>query len=154
MERPVTGVISFNSELLDQEKLYDLTDPNNCINLTYEEALTELKEEGKTDEEIEQELEFIEFDDAIYLIGDAWEFKDGKFTINETKELAATFSSGIICVEYSKYSKETHHTSPCYVMKDGRPCGDLDTIGNSVRAYDLPSEFYLAPQTVRFIMED
>ena len=66
-------------------------------------------------------------------------------TLDKTKEFAAVYNSdsGNISVEFSQTTRSCHHTSPCYVMADGSgPCGNLDTPGNSVVAYDLPREFY------------
>ena len=56
---------------------------------------------------------------------------------------AATYSGGNFCVEWSKHTRKCNNTSPCYVMANGDgPCGDLDTKGDVVLAYDFPPEYY------------
>jgi len=145
MKKPKVGVISAHSELLDQDYVQDLLCDEHNIDLDYEDFIQELEEEGKTEEEINEVSWEYTSDESTYLIGDGWILKDGKYEIDKTKEFAATFSShsNNICVEYSKYTRMVHHTSPCYMMADGSgPCGDLDTEGDSVLAYDLPKEYY------------
>jgi len=138
------GVISQN-EIANQDLLFwELLDYNNMIDLTFEEYVLDLKEEGLSDSEIEEKTENYESDYTTYLVGDGWKKVNGKYEIDKTKELAATYSnnSGIICVEYSKYIKECGPTSPCYVMADGSgPCGDLASVG-PFRAYSLPVEYF------------
>ena len=135
-----------NSELLNPECVNELPYDSDSIDLSYEEFISELQEQGKTEDEIEAELDCFECDSRTFLVGNAW-FKgaDGKYEIDKTKEYAATYSgdSGNISIEWSKYTRKCNNTSPCYVMADGSgPCGDLDTPGDAVIAYDLPPEFY------------
>lgn len=112
------------------------------IDISYLEAQKDLIDQGKSEDEIEKELDL--FEGGTILFGDAWiQDANGNFHVDETKEFAATFNEGVICVEWSKHTKECHHTSPCYMMADGSGlCGDLCTEGNSVIAYDLPPIFY------------
>jgi hypothetical protein len=161
---PRVGVISANSELLDYDVINDLLDINNVIDISFEDFLLELKNQIECeldDCDLDPETKLSEIDRLVderletellepgpnFLIGDAWLFnKETKsYEIDKTKELAATFNSesNIICVEWSKFTRSCHHTSPCYVMSNGNgPCGDLNTEGDAVIAYDLPSEFY------------
>ncbi len=142
-EKPRTGIVSMNSLA---EWMHD--ELHEGIDLTYEEYVEELLSQG-----IEQDTDAFykatdcyECDNRTMLIGDAWvKNADGKYVIDKTKTYAATYSSssGNIAVEWSKHTTLCHHTSPCYVMSDGSgPCGDLDTEGDSVLAYTLPSEYF------------
>jgi hypothetical protein len=114
----------------------------NGIDLSFEEARAELEEQGKTDDEIDEALQ--DFESHLFLFGPAWVKVNGKYSIDKTKDFAASYNSetGVICVEYSQTIKACHHTSPCYVMADGSgPCGDLNTKGDSVKAYALPDDY-------------
>lgn len=145
-EKPRVGITQANR--LDPsvfDAIYD------GIDLRYEEFLLSLKEDGieedskawyeATDRYQEEETE--------YLFGDAWiKNEEGKYVIDDTKDYAAVYSSatGSISVEFSKYTKRCHHTSPCYVMADGSgPCGDLDTEGDSVVAFTLHPDYFQKP---------
>ena len=145
-EKPRVGVISMNSEMLDQDMVNGLPFDNDSIDLSYDSYIAELIEQGATEEAIEEASYCYESDCSTYLIGNAWfRNKDGKYEIDETKDFAATYSSdsGNISVEWSKHTRQCHHTSPCFVMADGSgPCGNLDVKGDAVTAYDLPSEYY------------
>jgi hypothetical protein len=120
----------------------------DAIDLTYEEYKAELVAEGKTDEEIEEELDFYEPDCVTILFGDWYQDpKDNLYKIDKEGHngFAGTYSNSYgdhITIEWSKWSVPCHHTSPCYVMSDGRPCGDLDTEGDSVEAYCLPEDHW------------
>ncbi len=142
---PRVGIISANSEKLNQDIINELPYESGAVNLSEEEYRAEL--EALSDQEIEVEMERYESDGDTYLIGDWKKNSDGKYEIDRAgKEgYAATFSfySNNISVEWSKTTRRCHHTSPCYVMAGGSgPCGDLDTDGDTVLAYDLPKEFY------------
>jgi hypothetical protein len=167
---PRVGVISANSELLESF-IYDEIDKG--INISYESYMKEQEQEIRagfmTDEEaddnddrsltyrleqiVEERLEefadMYESDNDTILFGDAWKKEeDGSYTIDRTKEFAATYGRdhNEICVEWSKNTRKCHYTSPCYVMADGSgPCGNLDRDGDEILAYDLPSDFYLPP---------
>ena len=142
-EIPRVGVIAGNSELLS-DYIYD--DIDQGIDLTYEEYLLELEEQGKSEQEIEEEMDMACFDERIILFGDAWiKNNEGKYEIDKTKGVAASYDSGsnIITVDWSKTTRKCHHTSPCYIMANGDgPCGNLDTKGDAVLAYDLPKDWY------------
>jgi len=154
----VVGIVSAHTVDID-----DLI-PNDAIDLTFESWVSdrraeliaelndpesELSKEGKTEEDIDDlidsESEQYESDSTTYLIGD-WIEVNGMYEINRNgKEgYAATFDtdSNNISVEFSQTILKCHHTSPCYRMTDGRPCGDLDTEGNSVLAYCMPLDFF------------
>lgn len=140
------GVINLYSleDWFTDEYLYN----DKTIDLGYEEYLLELQREGKTEEEIEEALEYYESDNCYLLIGDWKKDKDGKYLVDKNGKngWSATYSNSngaIVCIEYSKKCTPCHHTSPCYVMADGRgPCGDLDTKGDSVIAYCFPEDYY------------
>lgn len=96
--------------------------------------------------EAQSRLECLE-SSGPYLIGDWRKNAEGLYEIdhNGSAGYAAQFNSGsmgdIVTVEWSKTTKRCHHTSPCFVMSDGSgPCGDLDTVGDSVVAYCLPDD--------------
>ncbi len=146
-DKPRVGVISLNSELLNQDIDIFGEEIINGIDLGYEEYRAELEASGKTDEEIDEEMYSYRNDESHYLFGDWIKNADGKYEINKTGKAgyAATYSSysGNICVEFSKTARRCNNTSPCYVMADGSgPCGNLDSEGDNVLAYDLPKEFY------------
>jgi hypothetical protein len=162
-DQPRVGVVSqhsLNSWFFDQ--LYD----GSAIDLSWEEFCQETRadiireNDGETpediDELVEERTQDAMFDSHSYLLG-AWvavdpgsiAYKQGqRYEIDrsgKSGDYAATYStdSGILCVEWSKHTKRTHHTSPCYVMADGSgPCGDLDTPGDSVLAYTLPEDCF------------
>jgi hypothetical protein len=140
---PRVGVIGLNSEKL-HDWIHEVI--HEGIDLTIEELILELQEAGKSEEEIEEETQYYESDSTTYLIGDAWKKnEEGKYSIDKTKSWAGVYrsDSGNITIEWSQFTRPCHHTSPCYIMADGSgPCGDLETPGNSVIAYDLPPEFY------------
>ena len=141
--KPRVGVIAANSNLLG-DWVHD--EISQGIDLTFEEYILDLESEGKTEEEIEELVDCYESDYSIILFGDAWvKNKDGKYSIDKSKNFAASYCSdtNIISVEYSQTTGRCHHTSPCYIMADGSgPCGDLDTEGTEVIAFDLPENFY------------
>lgn len=138
INKPRVGVIGANE---CNEFIHDDIDQGKDI--TYDEFLQNLEDEGKTLEEIEEESDFFESGDSTILFGPAWFQNDkGKYEIDKTKEYAATFSqsTNIICIEFSKHTARCNNTSPCYVMADGSgPCGDLNSKGD-ILAYTLPSE--------------
>jgi hypothetical protein len=167
-DQPRVGVVSqhsLNSWFFDQ--LYD----GSAIDLTYEETCEETRadilrefadkndgifETDDLDLELERRMEHYYPDSSSYLLG-AWvavdpgsiAYKQGqRYEIDrsgKSGDYAATYSTdgGNVCVEWSKHTKRTHHTSPCYVMADGSgPCGDLDTPGDSVVAYTLPEDCF------------
>jgi hypothetical protein len=154
--KPRVGITSIHK--LESSALDAIAD---SIDLTFERArLDETKrlteenprlDEYEIDALVDEKMECFETDSWEMLWG-AWEKNDhGKYIISPSKgEFAATYNSdtGIVCVEYSIYTAECHHTSPCYVMSDGSgPCGDLDTKGNSVVAYTLPPEYFSNKET-------
>lgn len=131
---PVVGI---TNQLPDW--VYDLIDKG--IDLAYEEAVAELEAQGKTEDEIDKELE--NFESSTMLVGDWTEDENGKYIIDENGDegFAASYNNengDILSIEFSKTTKWCNHTSPCYRMQDGGPCGDLDTKGDSVLAYALP----------------
>ena len=138
--KPRVGVMSGHSlQSWFFEDMY-----RDCIDLTYEEFVNDLREQGMSDQDIENETEFYECDESTYLFGSWKKNADGKYEIDKTGEFAGTYNSGtnIVCVEWSKHTKKCHHTSPCYMMANGDgPCGDLDTSGDAVIAYCLPDEY-------------
>jgi hypothetical protein len=133
------GVISqhsLNSDFLD-EIIRD------GINISYEGFILDMQHDGKSEEEIEEACQFYESDNDQYLYGDWIRDKAGKYSIdrNGNHGFAVAYSGYNVCVEWSKTIKQTHHTSPCYVLANGDgPCGDLDTAGDSVIAYALPDD--------------
>jgi hypothetical protein len=141
-DKPRVGVLSQDS-LVDWawDEIYA-----QGIDLSYEEFLIELREQG-IEEESERwykATDSYQSDESTFLFGNAWvKNSKGKYVIDTTKEFAAMIaSSGNVTVEFSKYTARCHHTSPCYVMMDGSgPCGDLDTEGDSVIAYTLPASW-------------
>ena len=142
----VAGVTTLR-ELYDSWSEDYLWGSGSCIDLTYEEYRAELEASGKTEEEINEELEMFEPDSVTLLFGDWCKNKDGKYQIDQkgTNGFAGTYSNhggDYVVVEWSKWSVLCHHTSPCYRMRDGRPCGDLDTEGDSVEAYCLPEDHW------------
>ncbi len=89
-----------------------------------------------------------ESNDSTILIG-SWKKNDetGLYEIETDRggDYAATYNSGsgLISVEWSRRTRRVGHTSPCFVMANGDgPCGDLDSEGDTVLAYDLPETFY------------
>jgi len=146
-EVPRVGIISANSEKL--EDIWE--DIEQGHELYYEGYVLELQQEDKTEEEIEELCEQYENDSKLLIFGDAWRRNaDGQFEIDKTKSFAATYSSdtGNISVDWSKDTRQCHHTSPCYVMSNGDgPCGDLDTDGDACLAFDLPVDFYKAQES-------
>jgi len=141
--KPRPGVISINSLLLDQDAINNLIDINDTIDLSFEDFIQELEDNNYNDDEIQEHIDFYENDNPVYLIGDVWKKVNNKYIIDNTKEFAGTYHDGIIIIEYSKYTKLTNHTSPCFICANGDgPLGDLDVCGDSVTAYDLPKEFY------------
>ena len=115
------------------------------IDLNWEQFLLDLQEEEELSEEDRDDaMENYESQGCSYLVGDWKQDKDSKWEINKEGEhgFSATYDNSnadTVCVEWSKTTKECHHTSPCFVMADGSgPCGDLDTEGTSVVAYCLP----------------
>jgi hypothetical protein len=128
--------------------VYDEID--NGIDLTYEDFLSELESRGIEQDSKEWYKECDLYEPAygnIVLFGDWVKNKNGQYEINFNGEhgYAAEYSSstGNISVEYSKTTVRCHHTSPCYVMANGDgPCGDLNTPGDAVLAFTLPSEFF------------
>lgn len=143
MTKIVCGVIGANSDQINQEAFQ--WEFQKAIDLTYELFLQDLEGQGLTEEEIEIERDSYLGDNSTYLLGDWKRLDNGQFVpdIKDTPDnYAAVFDtdSNIITVEHSKRIVECYHTSPCYMMRDGTPCGDLDTQGNSVKAYSLPKE--------------
>lgn len=139
-DKPRVGVISANSEKLSDWIYEEIT---QGIDIHFEQYINELQNEGKTEDEIEKLTEFWENDSSTILIGDWIKDTKGNYSPDKSKDFAASYHEGIICVEWSKKTKPCHHTSPCYVMANGDgPCGDLETEGNSVIAYDLPEDLY------------
>ena len=149
-ESPVVGVVNCHNLA---SFIYD--EINDGIDIAYEEWALERKEELETsgmavdiiEETIEHESQDMEFEDSNILVGDWKRNDDGKFEIDKNGKAGwagvyRSCSGAILCVEYSKHTVRTHHTSPCYVMSDGRPCGDLDTKGDSVLAFTLPPEYF------------
>jgi hypothetical protein len=142
-DKPRVGIISANA--LDSS-IYDEIDQG--IDLTFEEFCQELKDQG-IEIDSEQwwiELESYENDSRIVLFGDWIKNGVGQYEPDKSglKGYAASYNSdsGIICVEWSKTFKQCHHTSPCYVMANGDgPCGDLETDGDAVIAFDLPKDY-------------
>jgi len=119
------------------------------VDLSSEAFADDLRAQGidEDSDEWQAAMDHYEPEGSTYLFGDWTRGKDGTYSIdpNGKSGFAATYSSnsGNVCVEYSKTTKRTHHTSPCYVMRDGSgPCGDLDTEGDSVVAYTLPAEYF------------
>ena len=156
----VAGIISLH-------KLYDSFSDDylyscSSIDLAYEEAVKELEAQGKTEEEIEEELQDYNNDYVNILFGDWKQNAEGLYEIDYlgSAGFAGSYSNnggGTITLDWSKWSTECHHTSPCYVMSDGRPCGDLETKGNSVEAYCFPKDHYAdyeSINSVEFIEED
>jgi len=143
----VAGIISLNElyESFLDEHVYQNA---NCIDLQYEEYLKNLEAQGLSEEEINEELENYEEEGCDYLFGDWVQNKDGNYEINYNGNygFALSYSNNSlgsnVTVDWSKWSAKCHHTSPCYRMIDGRPCGDLETEGDSVEAYCLPADFY------------
>lgn len=141
----VAGVIALHSlhDSFSEECLYG----SDAIDLTYLEAETDLEAQGKTEEEIEEEMEDFEADSVTILFGD-WKLnKEGKYEIDYDGKngFAGTYSNymgAIATLDWSKHSARCNKTSPCYVMTDGRPCGDLDTKGDDVEAYCFPEDYY------------
>jgi hypothetical protein len=134
---------------------------NDSIDLMYEEFRKEIIEEAiaKAKEDLLDGVDTVEIDIEEYLqdyqpdghrnlIGDWMQLNDGQYVPNKAGKngFAATYSDfcgGTICVEWSKWYMKCNRTSPCFVMKDGRPCGDLDTTGSeAMLAYCLPEEWF------------
>ena len=129
---------------------------HDSIDIGYIEYMADAIEEYKasnpeaSEEDIETHEEILSDDycgdSTTYLIGDWIQDKDGKYSIDKDGKqgFSATFNSDTnnICVEFSKTIMQCHHTSLCYRMVDGRPCGDLDTEGDSTLAYSLPVEMW------------
>lgn len=144
-DKPRVGVISQRSVCSDL--LDDII--RDGVNLSYENYMDDTRQllEGKTESEIEEALEEAsqnyESQEDTYLYGD-WIKTESGYEIDKNGKhgFALTYGGmGNVCVEYSKTVKRCHHTSPCYVMADGSgPCGDLDTVGDSVLAYALPDD--------------
>lgn len=141
-ELPRVGVMNFRDGFEDYYQ--------DAISLTWMEIEAEIRAElaekgydaDELDEQVDEVMRDIEVDSETFLVGD-WHRVGDKFEIdhNGKNGFAATYNtdSGVLCIEWSTATKQCHHTSPCYVMADGRgPCGDLDTAGDSVLAYCLP----------------
>ena len=140
---PKTGVVQANS--LDEWFFEDLF--ANGIDLSYNSFIQDLEEQGLSEEEIEQETDFYQSDCSTWLLGDWKQDVNGMWEIDKQGKLgyALSFNSGsnTVCVDYSNVTTLCHNTSPCYVMSDNSgPCGDLDTAGTNILAYDLPKDFY------------
>jgi hypothetical protein len=138
--KPRVGVVSVSS-------LGDIWDEIvNGIDLGYEFAYQEALAESSGDEdETERRLQYFE-SSGPYLFGD-WQKGNDGYEPNTAgpNGFAACYNpdSGIVTVEWSQETRWVHHTSPCYVMADGRgPCGDLDTPGDAVLAYTLPESYF------------
>ena len=136
----VCGVLTGNevNSIFHDDTVYDQ------IDLYFEEYLKELKESGMTEEEIEIESDNYMGDGTTYLIGDWKRTDDDKFEINKEGKLgfAGTYDSNTnhIVIEWSRYSIKCAPTSPCFVMRDGRPCGDINSCGD-IEAYCIPEYF-------------
>ena len=150
--KPRTGIV--NAHSLYPELLEDCL--NRGIDLTWEsykdDRLAELTSENPNLDETEINDLFdndcIELDSRVFLYG-AWVKNDvGQYEIDKTGAsgsfaLEYNTESGIVCVEWSLETTPCRNTSPCYVMSDGSgPCGDLDTEGDAVVAYTLPSDMF------------
>jgi len=143
---PVVGVISLNNPSLQ----YWVAGEVDEIDLSFASWLLE-KESSMTPEEWEEYQDSEEysqesdtFDSSTWLFGD-WKKVEGKYTPDHEgrRGFAARYCNddNIITVEWSKYTKEARHTSFCYQMKDGRPCGDLSADGGWC-AYTLPPDWF------------
>ena len=150
--KPRTGVVNANS--LYPDLFEDCL--NRGIDLTYdsyrEDRLAELQADNpELDENEVQDLfdnDCVELDSRVFLYG-AWVKNDsGQYEIDRSGEhgsfaLEYNTETGIVCVEWSLETTPCNNTSPCYVMSDGSgPCGDLDSEGNAVTAYTLPSDMF------------
>ena len=130
------GVCRITNEM--QDEIFGM----GSIDVSYEQALSELTAANPklSEEEIERELEC--FESRLILIGHWKKDERGNYSPDKSKEFAAevNLETNICCVVWSTHTRSVHHTSPCYVMADGSgPCGDLDTPGDSVIAFDLPA---------------
>lgn len=143
--RPRVGVVSANS--LDGDFLDSFW--TEGVDLGYLEALSFVRNELKagspdaTEEElnakVEDEMEDHE-SNGPFVLGYRLN-TDGLYEPDPDAPFSASYSpdSGVVTVEASKETTRCGHTSPCYVMSDGRgPCGDLDSDGDTVVAYTLP----------------
>lgn len=138
-ELPRIGIVSANSL---ESFVFDEIDQG--IDLDYEMLRLDLDKQGYSEEKIDSMLEDYENDNATIIFG-GWIKIDGRYSPDKTKEFAAEYCriDNIITVVWSETTKRCHHTSPCYVMADGSgPCADLDSVGDAVIGYDLPSEYY------------
>lgn len=152
--KPRVGIVSASSLYGDlfQDCLNDGIDLD-WIEI-YEDTEKRLKSENPDIDEcdlsdlVSDELQDFDRDSYRFLLG-AW-IKDssGQYVIDKSGAsgnyaLEYNTNSGIVCVEWSLFSKRCNNTSPCYVMADGSgPCGDLDTEGNAVLAYTLPQDMF------------
>ena len=144
--KPRCGIISAYSL---HSSVFD--DIHEGIDLGWEDFVEDLRARGIEEDSQAWYKETDSFEsNGQILFGDAW-FKietgkdAGKYDIDKSKNLAASYSrdSGNVCVEFSKHTKLTANTSPCYVMADGSgPCGDLDSPGDAVLAFTLPFEYF------------
>lgn len=128
----VTGVMYANYPIW----LWDM----DYIDLMFEEAIQELKDQGRTEDEIYDELEYFESSGGRQLYG-AWiQTEDGMFDIdkNSKRDFAAIYNSNenTIQVVWSKYYKLCNWASPCYPHQ-----GDLESDGD-VPAYVLPDDMF------------
>jgi hypothetical protein len=129
-EKPVTGVHSTNRvnwEFMDDE-----------ICLTCEEIIENIdNDESLTDEEKEDEKEFIQCDSShTRLIGDWLKDKDGLYYPDKAGEFAGIENESTIQVVWSKETRHCALCSPCYPGQ-----GDIDSQGDFL-AYCLPEEMY------------
>jgi hypothetical protein len=151
---PRVGVVNAGS--LYNELFEDCI--NDGIDLTWEsykdETMTRLMNDNPDlddfaiEELFETESDCVDFDSRTFLLG-AWiKNENGNYVIDRSGKsgsYALEYNTGTdtVCVEWSQITKPCGNTSPCYVMADGTgPCGDLDTIGDTVIAYTLPEDMF------------
>jgi hypothetical protein len=131
---------------------------NDGIDLSWESLIKETTDrlalnflgldEFELSDMVDSELQDYDLDSHVFLLG-AW-VKDyhGGYMIDESGKngsyaLEYNTETGIVCVNWSLKTTKCNNTSPCYVMADGSgPCADLDSKGDTVIGYTLPSDMF------------
>ena len=127
-EKPVTGVLSIHD--------IDFSWITDDICLTCESIVQDIEDDDTlTDEEKEEELEYIECDpchDKIF--GDWLQDSEGKYYPDPSGDFAAIERETVVQVVYSKHTARGALCSPCYPGQV-----DLDSAGDYL-AYTLPAD--------------
>lgn len=154
-DTPVTGVVSCNSV----EWLYEEVDYGDSIDLSYEEAWQEYRQEQINQWELDHGESFSEVDNPdwleedwretfnnfydgsdTFLIGSWRQDDNGQYDVDKSGEYSAIvrYDSNVVQVVRSRTTSRGRLCSPCYPGQV-----DLDSLDeDGYLAYDLPSDLY------------